>query len=58
MPESFEISASSGNYQMTVGSGLLTDALRAHAGAVILIDDYLTSVLPAGEGKVIFLTAV
>lgn len=58
MPESFEISASSGSYRVTVGSGLLTDALRAHVGAVILIDDYLTSVLPAGEGKVIYVNAV
>jgi len=32
--------------------------LRARAGAVILIDDYLTSVLPEGEGKVIYVTAV
>jgi 3-dehydroquinate synthase len=58
MPESFEISASSGSYRVTVGSGLLAEALHAHVGAVILIDDYLTGALPANEGKVIYVTAV
>ena len=58
MPESFEISASSGRYQVTVGSGLLIDALRVHADSVILIDDYLANVLPAGAGKVINVTAL
>ncbi|MBI3441816.1 MAG: 3-dehydroquinate synthase [Proteobacteria bacterium] len=58
MPESFEISASSGRYQVTVDSGLLADALRSHAGAVILIDDRLADALPAGEKKVIRVTAV
>lgn len=58
MPESFEIRASSGRYRVTVGSGLLADALRSHAGAVILIDDRLTETLPAGERKVIYITAV
>ena len=58
MPESFEISASSGRYQVTVGSGLFADALRSHVGAVILIDDRLTGALPAGEKKVIYVTAV
>lgn len=56
MPESFEIRASSGNYRVTVGSGLLTDAL--HVGGVVLIDDYLTGVLPSGKDKVIYVTAV
>jgi 3-dehydroquinate synthase len=58
MPESFEISASSGSYRVTVGSGLLANTLKGHADAVVLIDDYLTKVIPAGEGKVIFVTAV
>lgn len=58
MPESFEISASSGRYRVTVGSGLLTGALQAHAGAVVLIDDYLKDALPAGEQKIIYVTAV
>lgn len=58
MPESFEISASSGRYRVTVGSGLLAGALQADAGAVVLIDDYLTDALPAGERKSIYVTAV
>lgn len=57
MPESFEISASSGRYRVTVGSGLLADTLREHAGAVILIDERLTGALPAGEERVIKVAA-
>lgn len=58
MPESFEICASSGRYRVTVGSGSLNDALKANMDSVILIDDYLTNVLPAGKGKVINVTAL
>lgn len=58
MPESFEIKASSGNYRVTVGKGLLSGALNQHKGAVILIDDFLTAALPAAEKKVIYVTAV
>ncbi|MHB8741995.1 MAG: 3-dehydroquinate synthase [Sulfuricaulis sp.] len=57
MPESFEINASSGPYRVTVGSGLLADALRAQAGAVILIDDRLSAALPLEEKKAIRVTA-
>ena len=58
MPESFEISASSGRYRVTVGSGFLLDALRSNADAIILIDDRLAGTLPPGERKVISVTAV
>lgn len=58
MPESFEISASSGGYRVTVGSGLMLGALQSNADAMILIDDHLSTSLPPGERKVIHLTAV
>lgn len=58
MPESFEINAASGSYQVTVGSGLLIDALRVREDAVVLIDDHLAGALPASTGKVINVTAV
>jgi 3-dehydroquinate synthase len=57
MPESFEISASSGRYRVTVGSGLILDALRQNADAIILIDDRLIGALPSSERKVIHVTA-
>ena len=58
MPESFEISAHSGRYRVTVGYGLIIDALRSNTGAVILIDDRLAGTLPSDEKKVIHVTAV
>jgi len=58
MQKSFEIKSSSGDYRVTIGKGLLAGALNKHANAVILIDDFLTSVLPADEKKVIYVTAV
>lgn len=58
MPESFEISASSGRYRVTVGSGLTLNALQSNADAIILIDDRLSASLPSGERKVIHVTAV
>jgi len=58
MQKSFEITSSSGNYQVTIGKGLLAASLNKHASAVILIDDFLTGVLPADEKKIIYVTAV
>ena len=58
MPESFEIKSSSGNYQVTIGKGLLSASLSQHAGAVVLIDDFLTKALPSEQKKVIYVTAV
>jgi len=57
MPESFEISASSGRYRVLVGSGLILNALQSNADAIILIDDRLIASLPSGERKVIQVTA-
>jgi 3-dehydroquinate synthase len=58
MPKSFEIKASSGNYRVTVGKGMLSSSLNQHTDVVILIDDFLTSALPPGDKKVIYVTAV
>jgi len=58
MPESFEISASSGCYRVTISSGLVVDTLRSNANATILIDDRLTSTLPSNDRKIIQVTAV
>lgn len=58
MPESFEISASSGCYRVTVGSGLMLDALWLNPDAIILIDDRLSASFSSDERKVISVTAV
>lgn len=58
MPESFEISASSGCYLVTVGRGLTLSALQSNTDAIILIDDRLSVAMPSGERKVIRVTAV
>ena len=57
MPEFFEISASSGRYRVMVGSGLILDALRQNADAIILIDDRLVGAMPSSERKAIHVTA-
>lgn len=57
MPVSFEIRSSTGNYKVVVGSGMLAGMLSAHADAIILIDDRLAHLLPAGTNKVIRITA-
>jgi len=58
MPESFEISSSSGRYRVTVGSGLILDALQSNTDTIILIDDRLIGALPLSGKKAIHVTAV
>lgn len=57
MPASFDIASASGSYRVTVGTGLLADALRTHAEAIILIDERLAHVLPADAARVIRVAA-
>ncbi len=58
MPESFDISTSSGCYRVSTGRGLLTEALRAREDVVILTDAYFSGILPTGIGKVIAVPAL
>lgn len=45
MQESFEVTASSGNYRVTVGRGLLEQVIAENADAILMVDDYFASLL-------------
>lgn len=57
LPESFEIAASSGHYQVVVGVGLLAGALDTQIDTIILVDERLSHLLPAEATNVIRVAA-
>ncbi len=57
LPESFEITTSSGHYPIGIGNGLLAKVLDAHTDAIIFIDERLNHVLPDGTANVIRVAA-
>lgn len=46
MQDSFEVSASTGTYAVTVGDQLLADVVREHPNAVYIVDTILEDRLP------------
>ena len=57
MQESFNISSSTGNYNVTVGSGLLNKIIADHETAIYMIDQRLEHLLPASITKRISIEA-
>jgi 3-dehydroquinate synthase len=58
MQESFEISASSGSYPVTVGTDLLPQLVVDNPNAIFVVDKILESRLPAGMTRRIVIEAV
>ncbi len=58
MQESFEISASSGSYPVTVGADLLSQVLIDNSNAIFIVDKILESRLPPSVAKRIVIEAI
>lgn len=57
MQESFNISSSTGNYSVVLGSDLLAQVIADYADAIFMIDERLESALPDSVIKRILITA-
>lgn len=53
MPTSFDVSAASGGYTVTIGSGLLDGLLNRHSTALVMVDRRLLGSMPSGWESVI-----
>src|SRR5450830_2197269 len=57
MQESFDISSSTGNYNVVLGINLLDQVIAQHNSAIFMIDERLENVLPATVTKRILIKA-
>lgn len=57
MQESFEVSASGGNYQVVLGRGLLNQVIARHPDAIFLMDDFFESLLSIPTDRCILVNA-
>lgn len=57
MQESFDISSSTGNYNVVLGTNLLDQVIAQHNSAIFMIDERLENVLPATVTKRILIKA-